>query len=141
MKHVYYWSCLAGFALAFLLDEASAFDAAPLSDHMSNFFATGLATTLVVGRSGFHRWTPPILARAATVTVAFMAIELLADGPLYVYETESVKLLGFINTADPVDALIGLAGGLTVIALIRVASRRSKASAEADDAGGARSGG
>lgn len=123
MKHAFYWSCLSVFACGFVLSEWNGFAIPFLSDHFSNFAATGLVTTLVIGRSSFGRIAVPGVMRAAGVILAFTAIELVADGPLFLYESEGMKLLGFINTADPVDALFGLVGGLTVIAFSWSASR------------------
>lgn len=131
VKHTYYWLCLIGFSTAFVLNEVQVVEVSFLSDHFSNFVATGLVATLVAGPSSFNRWSHSALWRIASITLLGVAIELLVDGPIYLYETESMKLLGFINTADLLDASFGLFGGLTVILIMRLADRARRSQKEA----------
>ena len=126
-EHIYYWCCLAFFVAAFGLSESN-LEIPVVSEHLSNFAATGLVATLVSGRSSFHQLDAWGIIRAAGVTVAFAAIELLADGPMFLIEGDDMRFLGFINTVDPVDAVFGLLGGLTVLAVSQAASIRHRSS-------------
>lgn len=126
-EHAHYWSCLALFIVAFVLSESTL--VIPfVSDHLSNFAATGIMATLVMGRSRFHQLNASGVIRAAGVTVALAVIELLADGPMFLIEGDGMRFLGFINTVDPVDAVFGLMGGLTVLGLSQAASTRLRSS-------------
>jgi hypothetical protein len=89
----------------------------PITNHLSNFYLSGAALTLLIGPRAFHTPSRPrVLATAG----ALLALNLLGEIVLALVglDDEVNDAMGNVNTSDPVDGIFGIAGVLLVLLMI-----------------------
>ncbi len=117
---------LGFFALLYVWRMSGVARISGVSDHLSNFYLTGAAVTLV---GGPNAWTDePARRRAYVVAAALILVNLSAEVVLLFGNLDNLdepvnSALGDVNTSDPLDALSGCLGALFVAALIMVSKR------------------
>ncbi|MFP5317998.1 MAG: hypothetical protein ACLGI2_06840 [Acidimicrobiia bacterium] len=109
---------LVVFALAYLWRITGVLAVEPISSHLSNFYLTGAAVTLLSGRRAFV--DPAVRGRALVVAAAFAAVNVVVEVLLAAagLDDEVNRAMGDVNTSDPVDGLSGLAAVALVVGLL-----------------------
>lgn len=126
---------LLGLFISLYLWRMSGFAAVPpITGHLSNFYLTGAALTLLVGPSAFV--DPRRRRRALTWAAALIVVNLVAEIALAVGSLDETvnDAMGGVNTSDPWD---GFAGSLAVALVLCLLPPRSPA-ATGDRNGGRR---
>ena len=115
---------LAVFAVAYVWRISGVLPVDPVTNHLSNFYLTGAALTLLSGPTAFV--DPSRRPRALLLAGLFAGINLVAEVLLAIadMDDEVNRAMGDVNTTDPVDGLFGLVAVVLVVTLLPRASPR-----------------
>ena len=114
-RRAIYPALLVVFALAYLWRITGVAPIDPVSSHLSNFYLTGAAVTLLSGPQAFV--DPSRRRRALGAAAVLAGVNLVGEVLVAAvgWDDEVNRALGDVNTSDPVDGVIGiLTAGLVV---------------------------
>lgn len=91
----------------------------PVTTHVSNFYLSGAALTLLVGPRGFQDLSRRgLVLAAAGVLVSVNVVVEVVLAALGV-DDEVNDAMGNVNTSDPIDGLFGVAAVILVVSTTR----------------------
>ena len=106
------------FALIYLWRISGVAPVERVSSHLSNFYLSGAALTLLIGWKGFV--DPSARVRSLILAASFAVLNVVVEILLVVGNIDEAinSALGGVNTTDPIDGLAGIAGVLLVVLLL-----------------------
>ncbi len=109
---------LVGFAVLYAWRMSGVLAVSPVTDHLSNFYLSGAALTLLIGPNGFRGPSRRSFALAAGAAIAAANVVMEMVVPALGLEETVNRAMGDVNTSDPVDGLFGIAAVVLVLSLV-----------------------
>ena len=127
-RRAVYPSLLVLFGLAYAWRMSGWFALEPVTTHLSNFYLTGAALTLVSGPRAFV--DPMRRPRALAAAAGLAALNLIAEVALAAGDVDERvnRAMGDVNTTDAVDGMFGLAAVAFVLLLLPPRPQEERAS-------------
>ena len=123
---------LAVFIVAYLWRMSGQLEIDGVTSHLSNFYLTGAAVTLIAGKRAFveaddgagpaspSTARSPHRRRALLAAAAFAAVNVVGEIVLAIGNVDEAinRAMGNVNTTDPLDGVAGLVAVALVVALL-----------------------
>lgn len=105
---------LVMFGLLYIWRMSGVLEVDPVTNHLSNFYLSGAAFTLLVGPMGFKDASRRrlVLAAASVLVAVNVFVEVVLA--LLGVDDEVNDAMGNVNTSDPIDGLFGVCAVLIV---------------------------